>query len=97
MLIGPDEHFLGYVLRLAVVAGQPGGSRKNHVLIGTHKCRELGRKLRLHWNVCSFRNKTPPADKSCGFSLFGEGLAPFAPGRPGIPHPPAGSPAEPIL
>src|SRR5882757_11164163 len=97
MFVGADEHLLGNVLRLRVVARQAGGSRKNHVLIGTHECRKLSRSLRLHWNVCSFRNKTPLAWKSCCFSRFAAGAAPSVRGPPRSPPRRGGCPAEPAL
>ena len=42
VLIGFDEHVLGDVLSLDVVAGEADRGREDHVLIGTHKSREFG-------------------------------------------------------
>jgi hypothetical protein len=56
VLVGSQEDLLRYVLRLPIIAGQAGRGRENHILIRTHKGRELGGAVgpggwMLHWSV----------------------------------------------
>ena len=68
VLVGLQEHFLGNVLGLPIVPNEAGGSRKNHILVGTHEaCKGVEadgiRRLPGHLNVV-FKPRTPSGAES---------------------------------
>jgi hypothetical protein len=69
MIMRLDEYLLRNVFRLRLVAGEADSSGKDHVLIGAHEHRKIGRGahaqgLVLHWSVIVHAENTGGPGKS---------------------------------